>query len=135
MRLHTATRLGLYAVLDLAAEPDRWLSVSEIAERHQVSVNHLSKVMQTLARAGLVEGARGNGGGYRFLANPKRLTLLQVMELFEDPTGGGPTGTPTTGDPREAAVEQVLQEIDDIARLTLESTSISTMIRFSADGS
>lgn len=132
VKLQTSTRLGVYAVLDLAAEPDRWMSVAEIAERHRASVNHLSKVMQSLARAGLVEGTRGVRGGYRFRANAKRLTLLQVIELFEDPTGNGhdPAGA---SDPHEAMVDQILGEIDDIARLTLDSTSISTMIRLSAE--
>lgn len=133
MKLQTSTRLGVYAVLDLAAEPDRWLSVAEIAERHHASVNHLSKVMQLLSRAGLVEGTRGVGGGYRFRANAKRLTLLQVIELFEDPTGGGPEEARGSGDAREGIVDQVLGEIDVIARLTLDSMSISTMLRLAAD--
>ena len=47
-------------------------------------MNHLAKVLRTLGRAGIVEALRGAGGGYRFRANAKRLTLLDVIQLFED---------------------------------------------------
>jgi 1-acyl-sn-glycerol-3-phosphate acyltransferase len=41
-------------------------------------------VLAELARAGIVESVRGVGGGYRFAANARRLTLLDVIRLFED---------------------------------------------------
>ncbi len=81
MKLQTATRIAIYAVLDLASDPSRQLSAGDIAERFDISVNHLSKVLRTLGRAGLVEAVRGVGGGYRFRGNPKRVTLLEVIEL------------------------------------------------------
>ncbi|MEI2776630.1 MAG: Rrf2 family transcriptional regulator [Tetrasphaera sp.] len=132
MKLQTATRLGVYAVLDLAASPLQARSVTEIAERRGVSVNHLSKVMRTLAAAGLVEGARGVGGGYRFVGNAKRLTLLEVIELFEDPVGES-SRILDAQLPDVPVLDQILREIDDVTRLTLDSISIATMIRLSAE--
>ena len=55
MKLHTATRLGLYATLELAREPDRTLSSADLAERFGVSSHHLAKVLRTLSAAGLVQ--------------------------------------------------------------------------------
>ena len=37
-----------------------------------------------VVRARLVESIRGAGGGYRFCGNPKRVTLLDVISLFEE---------------------------------------------------
>ena len=54
MKLQTATRLGLYAVLELAREPGRTLSATDLAERFGVSSHHLAKVLRTLSTAGLV---------------------------------------------------------------------------------
>ena len=76
MKLQKATLFGLYSVLELARDPSRQLSATDIAERYGISANHLAKVLRDLGRAGLVEAARGAGGGYRFIGNARRTTLL-----------------------------------------------------------
>src|SRR5579863_654346 len=83
MKLQKATCFALYAVLELAADPTRQLAAAEIAEKYDISLHHLAKVLRDLGRAGIVDAARGAGGGYRFSGNPKRLTLMDVIELFE----------------------------------------------------
>jgi Rrf2 family protein len=128
MKLQKATRFGLYAVLELAREPERHLSANDIADKYGISTNHLAKVLRTLGRAGLVESVRGAGGGYRFTGSPRRVTLLDIITLFEDI---GP-GTPRRGDVGERtnlgrALRTVLSEIDDIAQATLRSITISTL--------
>ena len=46
MKLQTATRLGLYAVLELARDPESTLSSADLAERFGVSSHHLAKVLR-----------------------------------------------------------------------------------------
>ncbi|HSM92635.1 MAG TPA: Rrf2 family transcriptional regulator [Anaeromyxobacteraceae bacterium] len=130
MRLQIATRLALYAVLQLAADPERQFAAAEIAERFGISVNHLAKVLRTLGRAGLVEAVRGAGGGYRFRGNVKRVTLLDVIQLFED-VG---TNERSESDPGERSAEgrvlrRVLDEIDGTAKGTLASISLATAVK------
>ncbi len=130
MRLQIATRIALYAILDLAADPARQLSAGDIAERFGISGNHLSKVLRTLGRAGLVEALRGAGGGYRFRGNAKRVTLLDVIRLFEEV---GPNDAeardPGSVTPEGHALRVVLDEIDDTARATLSSITLATMMK------
>jgi len=130
MRLQTATRIAIYAVLELGSDPGQQLSAAEIAERFGISVNHLAKVLRTLGRTGLVEALRGVGGGYRFRGNAKRMTLLDVIRLFED-VGQGEEGDrePGARTPERRALRRVLDEIDDTARATLSSISIGTMLK------
>ena len=85
-------------------------------------------MLHTLARAGVVESVRGVGGGYRFAGNAKRLTLMDVIGLFEN------VGTAIRGAPRrrggvERAVGTVLAEIDAMAEATLRSITIATMLK------
>jgi Rrf2 family protein len=133
MRLQIASQLAIYALLELAADPDRKLSVGEIGEKYGVSNHHLAKVMNVLGRAKLVRSARGVGGGYHFSGNARRTTLLDVIELFENFSGGRSDGSTagtlnrSTGEGR--ALAQILQEIDDIARATLGSITIATMLK------
>ena len=129
MKLQRATLLALYAVLELADQQDQQLSRQEIAEKFDVSSNHLSKVMRELGRAGLVEAVRGVGGGYRFCGNLKRTTLLDIINIFEayelDVPGQRSPGKETE---LGQALDTVFQEINDTILATLNSISISTML-------
>ena len=128
MKLQTATRLGLYAVLELARNPARTLSSADLAERFGVSTHHLAKVLRTLAAAGLVQAERGASGGYRFTGNRRRVTLMDIVALFEPVPGRRPA---EPGEETEigASLQRVLTEIDEIAEATLRSISLETMLR------
>ena len=130
MKLQTATRLALYAILDLAAEPERQMSAGEIAEKYGVSTNHLAKVLRELGRAKLVEAARGVGGGYRFAGNAKRVTLMDIVGLFEDVRTGPPRAA-ETGRPGAvaSALSLVLAEIEATTVATLSSITLDTMLK------
>src|SRR5476649_1933922 len=110
MKLQKGTSLALYSVLEFAANPGRQLSAAEIAEKYGASAHHLAKVLRDLGRAGLVESARGVGGGYRFSGNARRLTLMDVIELFED-------------------ISTRTGEIDEIPRATFRSITLDTMLK------
>ena len=140
MKLQKNTLLALYSVLEFAAHPDRQLSASEIASKYRMSPHHLAKVLRVLGRARLVSAVRGVGGGYRFSGNIKRVTLMDVIELFEDisaPQSSGPRspgrrGKPDTGTAAievEQALGQGLAEIDEIARATFRSITLATMLK------
>lgn len=135
MKLQRSTRLALYAVLELADQPEQQLSRTEIAERFDISSNHLSKVMRELGRQGLVEAVRGVGGGYRFIGNAKRTTLLDIIEIFEPQTlDSDNQREPGTDTEVGRTLDVVLDEINDIMRATLESISIKTMLMLKAKG-
>ena len=128
MKLQKNTLLALYSVLEFAAQPQRQFSTAEIAGKYGASPHHLAKVLGKLRRAGLVSAARGSGGGYRFSGNAKRVTLLDVIALFER------IGAPANGEraPRRAperALYQVLAEIDETAKATFGSLTINTMLK------
>lgn len=123
-----ATRLGLYAILELARDPDRTLSSAELAERFGVSNHHLAKVLGTLANAGLVRGGRGAAGGYRFTGSRRRTTLMDVVALFE-PAPGSRAKEPGEDTDVGAALQLVLTEVDEIAEATLRSISLETMLK------
>jgi len=130
MKLQVSSRIAIFALIELAADPERQVSVAEIGQKYGVSAHHLAKVMHALGRAGLVRSIRGVGGGYSFSGNARRTTLLDVILLFEDVSPGSDeldSQSETTQAGR--ALRQVLNEIDDIARATLGAITISTMLK------
>lgn len=130
MKLQVASRLAIFAVLEVVAHPNRQLTVAEIAAKFGVSTHHLAKVMHALGRAGLVRSVRGAGGGYQFIGNARRTTMLDIIELFED---FGPRSTdndePGQGTAEGEALNVVLAEMDDALRATVGSITIATLAR------
>jgi Rrf2 family protein len=130
LKLQKSTTLALYSVLEFAANPDRQISAAQIAAKYGVSTHHLAKVLRELVRAGLVESVRGVGGGYRFSGNAKRVTLMSVVELFED-ISRRTDDSDEFGNATDVggALGIVLTEIDEIAKATFLSITLATMLK------
>ena len=130
MKLQVNTMLALYSVIEFAADPERHITASQIANKYGISSHHLAKVLAELVRADIVESVRGVGGGYRFSANARRLTLMDVIQLFEDfappASARGDAHAPT---PVDKALDVVLGEIDQIAKATFSSITLATMLQ------
>ncbi len=130
MKLQVSSRLAIFALIELAGDPGRQMSVSGVGARYGVSAHHLAKVMHTLGRADMVRSTRGVGGGYSFSGNPRRITLLDIISLFEDISPGrDELDVSTEATPAGQALHQVLEEIDDIARATFGAITLSTMLK------
>jgi Rrf2 family protein len=128
VKLQTRTMLALYSVMEAASRPNEQVTAADIAARYGVSQHHLAKVMLELGRFGFLDSLRGAGGGYRFSGNPRRLTLLDVIERFED-IGAR---TPMPGElqtERVRAIGLILTEIDEITKATLRSISFDTLMK------
>ena len=130
MKLQVSSRLAIFALIELAGDPDRQVSVSEIGEKYSASPHHLAKVMHTLGRAGLVRASRGVGGGYSFSGNARRTTLLDVIQLFESVSPGqDDLDAQSAATPAGQSLGLVLDEVDDMARAILGAITISTMLK------
>jgi Rrf2 family protein len=75
---------GLRAVLHMAAaRTDSLLRASDIAENLDVPANYLSKILHSLARAGILTSGRGPRGGFRLSGSPEELTLADVIRPLD----------------------------------------------------
>lgn len=84
---------GLMAVQYIASvqfgdlQKARVVNTKEIAEEYHIPVELLAKVLQTLARQGVVESQNGPKGGYLLARNAREITIAQVLEAIEGPLG------------------------------------------------
>jgi Rrf2 family nitric oxide-sensitive transcriptional repressor len=83
MRLTSFTDFGFRALMRMAGTPERSFSTSELAKEFEISRHHLSKIIQQLAAAGIIETRRGGGGGARLAQDPTEITLGQVVRVLE----------------------------------------------------
>lgn len=65
----------------------RIINTKEIAEEYHIPVELLAKVLQTLAKHGLVESQNGPKGGYLLARHAGAITIAQVLEAIEGPIG------------------------------------------------
>ncbi|MBD3369868.1 Rrf2 family transcriptional regulator [Candidatus Fermentibacteria bacterium] len=129
--LSQAANLAVHAGLLLAEESEGdggRLTVAEMSESLSVSRSHLAKVLQRLAREGLVESCRGRAGGFR-LARPA--FDISLMELVEAVDGPSLTGGCLLGDPVCRRGECVLSNlVDEVGNRVIESLSEATLMEF-----
>jgi Rrf2 family nitric oxide-sensitive transcriptional repressor len=83
MRLTSFTDFGLRALMRMASEPDRAFSTADLAVEFALSRNHLTKIMTTLAQAGILATRRGGGGGAVLARPPGDIRLGEVVRLLE----------------------------------------------------
>jgi Rrf2 family protein len=85
LRISEAATLALHTLALLAARPGEILSTHRIAARLEASEAHLAKVLQRLARMGLVRSIRGARGGFVLGRDAAEVTLLEAYEAIDGP--------------------------------------------------
>ena len=74
---------ALRAVVHLAYRAPEAQTTAQIAEATRVPRDYLSKILQGLAREGIVRTQRGVGGGISLAQQPDALTILDVVKAVE----------------------------------------------------
>ena len=79
------TDYALRLLINLATNLEQELIPSrQIAEEEQIPPNFLPQIVASLVKKGWVESVRGPGGGVRLAVEPAQITVLDVIELFEE---------------------------------------------------
>lgn len=87
MRLTSFTDYTLRVLIYLQANTGQLSTIQHIAQAYAISENHLMKVVNHLARTGVVESVRGKGGGIRLAMPAAQIHLGRVVREAE---GEGP---------------------------------------------
>lgn len=114
---------ALRAIVCLAdASPDA-LTTDQIADKTRVPKAYLSKVLQGLAREGVVLTQRGVGGGITLVKEPDELTVLEVVNAVEPiqrirtcPLGLSTHGTHLC--PLHRRMDEVLSQVEAVFAAT-----------------
>jgi len=86
MQLTRAADYAIRVMVHLAAfAPGTRASRAELATASECPEQFLSKVLQSLTRAGLVVSHRGNTGGFELAAAHRCATMLEIVEAVEGP--------------------------------------------------
>jgi Rrf2 family protein len=86
LRLSKKTDYALMAMKHLALLGDRGSSSArEIAEQYDIPVELMAKVLQRLARKGLLASHQGTRGGYQLARNAQMISVADVIQAVDGP--------------------------------------------------
>jgi Rrf2 family transcriptional regulator, nitric oxide-sensitive transcriptional repressor len=83
MRLTLSTDYALRLLMLVGLEPERLVTIEEVADRFGISKNHLMKVAYQLGQAGYLETVRGRSGGLRLAKPPDQVVVGEVVRKME----------------------------------------------------
>jgi FeS assembly SUF system regulator len=130
LKLSKKADYALIAVRHLAThDASRSQSASDIAEAYGISATLLAKVLQRLARHGLVTARHGSSGGYQLARHPKDISALEVISAVDGPViiTSCTTGHGTCDHSSTCTVRVPLRRVNESIAQVLRSVSISQM--------
>lgn len=84
MLVSTRGRYAIRVMIDLAEHMNgKYIPMKEIADRQDVSLNYMTKIMQALTKSGMLDGQHGKGGGYKLNRDPEEYRVGDILRLTE----------------------------------------------------
>ena len=131
MMVSTKGRYALQIMLELAARPEEYLSLGDIAARQEISLKYLEAIAAKLTKAGLIESKRGKLGGYRLTPAPEACTVGEVLKLTESSLASVSClekGACTCGRSAKCLTRPMWLELDKRIDAYLESVTLADLL-------
>ena len=134
MKLSTKGRYAMIALTDLAAQgPDRLVSLSEIAERQDISLAYLEQLFVKLRRAEIVELVRGPGGGYRLARPVGEIRISEILAAVDETMdalrrGAGASGG-AGGTPEQVLADKLWEQLSANVYVLLHQTRLGDVVK------
>jgi Rrf2 family protein len=128
LKLSKRADYGLIAVRHLAGQPSSVAcSANEIARAYGIPAELLAKILQKLARNGLLISQHGTNGGYVLAKPPSQLTALEVIRAIEGPLliTSCVTERRECGQMLKCTVREPLRHVNDALLKALGAVTIS----------
>ena len=98
MRLTTKSRFAVNAMIDVALREHLGpVTLSAIGARQKISLSYLEQMFSRLRRCGLVESARGPGGGYTLARKASAISVADIILAVDDQAAQDAQGSAQLG--------------------------------------
>ena len=133
MMVSTRGRYALRVMIDLAEHSDGgFIAMKEVAQRQAISLKYLERILPLLVEAGLVEGLRGKGGGYRLTREPDEYPLGEILRKTEGdlaPVACLECGANPCSRTAECRTLPMWKELDAIINNYLDSKTLADLVK------
>ncbi len=107
-----------------------YAGATSIAKEIGAPPNYLGKLLQSLAREGLVQSQKGLGGGFQLTRAPRAISLLDVVEPIEQVSrwSGCILGHPQCSDEVPCAIHDRWKNVRNAYLRLLQQTTIADLV-------
>ena len=125
MILSRSSEYAIRAFLYLAKqEPGRLVMARQIADDAGLPGHFLAKLLQQLARKGLVRSNKGPSGGFTLASDPKDINILAIVEAVEGTEiAAAAVGTPRNDIPGDGWITLRSRIVDYLGQTSLADIS------------
>lgn len=82
--ISTKGRYSIRILLDLAEnQTSGYVPLKEVANRQDISLKYIERILPVLKEAGLIDSVHGKGGGYKLKKAPEDCSLWEILRLTE----------------------------------------------------
>jgi len=133
MKLTSRSEYALLALVYLARQdPDEYVSVEAIAKHQKIPPKFLEQIMLALKHGRYVHSVKGQHGGYRLAKMPDKITLAEVIRLFDGALAPVESVSKyfyeSTPIEKEKKLIHIFKKIRDVIAETLETTTIADVL-------
>ena len=141
LKLTKKTDYGLIALKHLAERArvsftHPACSAKEIAEEYNIPPEAMAKILQRLAKAGLLVSHHGTNGGYALAREPRRITALEVIKAIDGPLfiTACSTHRGDCGQSEKCTVREPLNQVNASIQQVLNRLTIADMSESFGEG-
>jgi Rrf2 family protein len=130
LKLTKKADYGLMAMKHLAEHADHGAcSAKDVAEAYSIPQEALAKILQRLAKVGLVRSQHGMNGGYTLTRDPKMISAFEVIKAIDGPLfiTSCVTVRGECGQSERCTIREPLRKVNESIEQVLKNIKISQM--------
>lgn len=130
MKISTRGRYALRIMIDIAAQKQgEYISLTDIANRQEISNKYLEQIIGRLMKAGYLKSARGNNGGYMLSKEPSQYKVGDILRAMEEKLS--PTDCITEGCSRQEDCKtfSFWKGLDEVISEYIDSQTLEDLIK------
>lgn len=133
MKISGSEEYGVRCILQIARDPNGYLTIPQIAKRESLTIAYVAKLMRLLLKGGLVQSVRGKKGGYRLARPADQISMLTVLEALAIPMVSKEFCNRFTGTAcacvheTDCSIRAMWNDIDSVVRRSLSETMLTNL--------
>lgn len=129
MKLSRTISYAIQAALYLArSAPHVPVPCSQLARESSLPERFLLQILRCLVTHGLLQSTRGVDGGYFLLRPPERITLLDIVEAFDNPLDAGLPVLDGMSPGVRTSILRTLHDVSHNSRVVLQKLTVADLV-------